>query len=118
MLRPLLILSLALLVSGCALDQPETSPQQNIVHPAASTPTLSKRKGRVPEPARGQYVTSFSSTGRWIYCVRDPQLPKRLTGVDEWEYYPSVEAAQRRRPGFHLFRACHLDWPNPAKATG
>jgi hypothetical protein len=59
------------------------------------------------------YVTSFGSTGRWIYCVKDPELPLRLTGPDEWEYYSTVEAAQRRRPGFKLYRPCQLDWPEP-----
>ena len=116
-MRFLLPLMIALLVSGCSLTDEGTSPQQTLVHPSTTSTSATSKGERVPDPSRGQYVTSFSSTGRWIYCVRDPQLPRRLTGVDEWEYYPTVEAAQRRRPGFQLFRACRIDWPNPAKVS-
>lgn len=116
-MRLLLPLMIALLVSGCSLTDEGTSPQQTLVHPSTTAAGKPQPAKRVPDPHLGQYVTSFSSTGRWIYCVRDPELPKRLTGVDEWEYYPTVEAAQRRRPGFQLFRPCRIDWPNPAKSA-
>jgi hypothetical protein len=115
-LRLLLCVFAALLFSGCALTEPGPSTSQVVEHGKQPKAAPKFGSARVPEPTRGQYVTSFSSVGRWIYCVRDPELPLRLTGADEWEYYPSVEAAQRRRPGYRLFRQCQLDWPDPKPA--